>query len=194
MIQTRLDDIQRGCAEILVKYGNSRLDSQLRGTGDREQAFLEGLRPQYLCGIIKESYLSGSDVYVGSQIIPDNDMETILDKMWHYNRNSVDLSIYSEITPDDGDSGSTSPETPTTSDNERVGSQVVSIGANPVTFLKNGIASALSSADYTVFAYLVTDSGYQQNNVNVSGKVAGGFTVNDILEGGTLYYHATLNT
>jgi hypothetical protein len=197
MNQSRLDSIKQDCARLLIQFSNGYWDSRLRGTSKENQNYLDNLRVNYLFGIIKESYLVAEVVYVGDTVIPDNEIETVFDKLWHYSGiySDVDLSDYTDITPDNGEGGAVEDGGSTIdTDTYRSGNMAVVVGSNPVTFIKDGVASPLSSNDYTVVAYVKTPGGYQQNNLQISTLTAGGFVVEDILEAGTLYYQATLNT
>jgi hypothetical protein len=124
-------------------------------------------------------------------------VKTVFEKIQHYNGiySSVDLIGYTEITPDDGDGGSTETGGGTTDpDHYRAGSLPVVAGANAVTFLKDGVPSPLASADYILDAYVIAASGQMQNNVVPTSKTAGGFVASDVLKAGTLYYTARLIT
>lgn len=197
MNSTRLANIKEDCARILVQWGNGYWNARLAGAPNVEKIGDDMLRIHYLYNVIKNSFLSGSSVCVGDAVLADNTVETILGKIWHYNGKyaDVDLSDYTAITPDDGDGGACDPTDPTVdTDHYRAGNLAVTAGANPVTFIKDGVASPLASTDYTVEAYVIAASGQRQNNVVITTQTAGGFVASDVLKAGTLYYTALLNT
>lgn len=191
MIQSKLDYIKENSAEIFVSYSNGYLDSRLNGTGEEPDVFDHLVRLAYLYGIVDEMYLSGTSVYVGEEVITDTDVETIYGKIWHYNGIfSADLSDYSSITADAGDSGTTGGSTGSavSSDNYRADSVAVSSGSNTVTF-----SSPLSTTDYILDVRVVTAGGYEQRNLVISTKTKNGFVVSDVLQAGTLYYSALVS-
>lgn len=197
MIQAVLDNIKEVAASIGIQYTNGELNARLSGGGNVQNLSDNSMRAIYLWGIINYTYLVGEVPWIGGAAVTDAYILETYQKLFHYNGRfaSVDLSDYTEITPDDGDGGSSGSESSSQSeDHYRSGSMVVVIGANPVTFLKNGVPTPFASNDYTVQAWAIAESGFRQNNVVVVSQVASGFTANDILEGGTLYYIATLNT
>ena len=201
MNSTRLADIKQDCARIMVQWGNGYLDSILRGTPKENEIFNDTMRVHYLYGIIKELYLSGTDVCIGDVVLADNAVEAVFDKIWHYNGVSygidfnADLSDFDAIVPDDGDGGTVDPTTPTTdSDHYRVGELPVTVGTNAVTFFKDGVAAPFPSTDYIVIAWVETHTGYRQSNLQPSTYTAGGFIVTDVLEAGILKYQAILNS
>lgn len=197
MLSAVLDSMKEQAAKIAITYTDGRMDAIYRGTSKIEKISNDSMRVIYLWGIMNYAYIDGTTVYLGDTAVTDAYIQEAMDKLWHYNGrfSQVDLSDYAAIVADDGEGGAYDPST-TTQDNDhyRSGNIPVTVGANPVTFIKNGVASALPSNDYTVEAYAISQSGYRQNNVVVSGIVAGGFVASDILEAGTLYYIATLNT
>ncbi|MFO8110109.1 MAG: hypothetical protein R6U17_06300, partial [Thermoplasmata archaeon] len=149
------------------------------------------MRLSYLYGIVDEMYLVGTDVYVGGDNITDDAVEDVYGKLYHYNGlYSVDLSDYSSITADGGDSGSSDGDSDSSvsTDHYRSGSVEVSSGSAVVSF-----SSPLSTTDYHLDAYVLSSSGYKQTNLDVSSKTKNGFAVSDILEGGTLHYFAVVN-
>jgi len=197
MNSTRLQDIKQDCARIVIQYSNGYCNARMSGTRDENDIHNDLLRVHYLYSIIKNCFLSGTDVYVGDTIIADNIVETILGKIWHYNGVYADVAMsdYAAITPDDGDGGATDPCTPTQdSDHYRSGNLAATIGANVVTFIKDGVASPLASSDYTVDAWVIANSGQKQTNLVLTTRTAGGFVASNVLKAGTLYYVATLNT
>jgi hypothetical protein len=155
------------------------------------------MRVVYLAGIIDYVYLVGTTPYLGGTAITDTDVLEASQKLWHYSGRfrDIDLESYSQVTADDGDGGATDPSDPSQgSDHYRSGSVPVVAGANPVTFIKNGVASPLPSADYTVEAWVIASSGQRQSELVITTKTAGGFVANDVIKAGTLNYIATLNT
>lgn len=197
MNNTRLTDIKQDCARILVQWGNGYWNATMSGAADTHDIGQDMLRIHYLYNIIKNSFLSGTDVYVGDTILEDNIVETILGKIWHYNGKyeDIDLSDYAAIVPDDGDGGSVDPDNPTEdTDHYRAGELPVVAGANAATFIKNGVASPLPSADYILTAWVMATSGQMQTNIVATSQTAGGFVASDVLKAGTLYYTARLIT
>lgn len=197
MNSTRLTDIKQDCARILVQWGNGYWNATMSGAADVTVIGNDMLRIHYLYNIIKNSFLSGSDVYIGDTVIADNVVETILGKIHHYNGKygDIDLSDYTAIVADDGDGGSVDPSVPSTdNDHYRAGELPVVAGANAVTFIKDGVASPLASADYVLTAWVVAASGQMQNNIVPTSQTAGGFVASDVLKAGTLYYTARLTT
>lgn len=196
MNSTRLQDIKEEAARVLIQYSNGYLDARFRGAANEKQIFNNMKRLHYLWSIIRSAFLSGSDVYVGDTIIADNTFETVYEKIQHYNGiyANVDLADYAEVTPDDGDSGSESGGSGTTTDHWRAGNLAVTAGANAVTLLKDGEPSPLPSADYTISAYVITAGGQRQDNLQITTQTAGGFVASDVLKAGTLFYTAILNT
>ena len=196
MNATQLDNIKSRSAEALIQFSNGHVDSRLQGTKELQQNFKDCLKLHYLYGIIKEARLVGSDVYVGSQLLADADFAEAYFKLWHYNGiyASVDLSVYTDITPDSGGGDSESGGTVLTNDTYRSGANAVSIGAATVTFMVDGVASPLPSTDYELTVYVRTASGYEQRNLGTTTKFTSGFTVTNILEAGTLIYFAVMDS
>lgn len=195
MNSTRLRDIKEEAARVLIQYSNGYLDARFRGAANEKQIFNHMKRLHYLWSIIRNTYLSGTDVYVGDAIIADNVVETVYEKIQHYNGiyANVDLSDYTDVTPDDGDGGSETGDG-TTTDHWRAGNLAVVAGANAVTLLKDGVPSPLPSSDYTINAYVITLGGQRQDNLQITTQTAGGFVASDVLKAGTLFYTALLNT
>lgn len=192
MTQERLDLFKENAANILIQYSNGYLNSIFNGTG--EDVFNDSLRLHYLCGIIDEAYISGSDVYVGNLLL--DSIGDIYHKIWHYNgQYDVDLTEFDAVVPDNGD-GEALPNNGTVvvDNNQRVGELAVGVGANVVTFYVGGVATPFPNTNYQVDAWLITNSGYMQRQVVVSNKLKNGFTVENILEAGVLHYQATLDT
>lgn len=182
-------------ANILVGFTNERINAALDGKWNYNSLFNDSVRLHYLVGALSSVYLDGTTPYIGGASVTDAYIQEIYQKIWHYNRAfKADLSDYEEIVPDDGDGGAYVPNVVVIEDYYRSGNLPVVVGANPVTFIKNGVAAPFSENDYTVQAWAISNSGFRQNNVVVTGTTAGGFVANDILEAGTLYYIATLNT
>jgi len=200
MNSTRLRDIKEEAARVLIQYSNGYLDARFRGSANEKQVFNNMKRMHYLWSIIRSAFLSDTDVYVGDTIMADNDFETVYEKLQHYNGiySNVDLSVYSDITPDDGDGGSDDGDSgggsTTSTDHWRAGNLPVVAGANAVTFLVGGVPSPLASADYTINAYVITSGGQRQDNLQITTQTAGGFVASDVLKAGTLFYTAILNT
>jgi hypothetical protein len=197
MIQAVLDNIKEVSASIGILYTNRSLNAKLTGSGKVQELSDNSMRAIYLWGVINYTYLVDEVPYIGGTAVTDAMILEASQKLYHYNSQSdiVDLSDYSEIVPDDGDGGVVvETPTPETSDHYRSGSMSVVIGANPVTFLVGGVPTPFTSNDYTVQAWVISNSGFRQNNLVIVSQVASGFTANDILEGGTLHYIATLNT
>lgn len=197
MIQAYLDSIKEKAAEIAIQYTNGKLNARLNGEKDAQLIANHSMRVIYLWGVIEYAYLVGTTLYIGGTAVSDTYLRDTFNKLWHFNGiySAVDLSDYTTIVADDGDGGAVDPANPTvTTDHYRSGNMIVTVGANPVTFIKDGVASPLASNDYTVDAWAISNSGFKQNNVVVGSLVAAGFTAEDILEAGTLYYIATLNT
>lgn len=196
MIQAYLDNIKEVAAEVAVKYTNGRQNAVFNGTMDVRKLTDESMRVIYLWGVINYTYLVGEIPYLGDTAVTDAYILKTSQKLWHYNGvfSSIDLTDYTTIVPDDGEGGACVGGVSETTDHYRSGSLSVSVGANAVTFIKNGVASPLASSDYTVEVWVLTESGYKQNNVVVTTQTAGGFVASDVLEVGTLYYIATLNT
>jgi len=195
MKQSRLDDIREGCAEIFVKFTNGWLDSKLRGTGKENALFYDSLRVSYLYGILSEVYLDGTTLYVGDTVVEDKEVETVFDKIWHYNGiYAIDLADYltntdtdGTIIPDDGDGDVVVPGVTPVTDHYRSGTQVAVVGTNVI-----GFSSPLPSADYTIQVYVIGETGYQQTNLVVSTVTANGFVVTDVLEAGVLTYFCVI--
>jgi len=195
MNQLLLNSMVEESANILVGFTNERINATLSGTNNYISLYNDTVRVHYLCGALNSVYLVGTTPYIGGSAVTDAYVQEIYQKIWHYNRAfKADLSDYDEIVPDDGEGGAYVPNVTTEDDHYRSANLPVVVGANPVTFIKNGVASPFTSADYTVQAWAISNSSYRQNNVVVTGQTAGGFVANDILEAGTLYYIATLNT
>jgi len=193
MTQDTLNSLVEESANILVGFTNERINASLVGSGTIQSLHKDSVRLHYLVGALNAVYLDGTTPYIGDTEITGNEVQEIYHKIWHYNRNfKADLSDYDAITEDDGEGGVVVVNVTTDDDHYRSGNLPVVVGANPVTFIKNGVAAPFTSALYTVQAWAISNSGYRQNNV--VGQTAGGFVANDILEAGTLYYIATLNT
>lgn len=196
MNSQQLDNIKSRSAEILIQFTNGNIDSRLRGTSKIQQNFDDCLRLHYLYGIIDEARLVGSDIYVGSKQLTDVDFAEAYHKLWHYNGiySAIDLSVYTDITPDSGDGDSEPGGSVLSNDTYRSGQVTVLAGAATVTFMVDGVATPLASTDYTVDVYVRTASGYEQRNLGNVVKFTTGFTVDDILEGGTLVYLAIMDS
>jgi hypothetical protein len=197
MIQAVLDNMKEKAAEIAIQYTNGYLNSRLEGAVNVEELANHSARVIYLWGIMNYVYLVSEVPYIGGTAVTDEYILETSQKLWHYNGYFADVSLsdYATIVPDDGNEGDCSGGGDSqTEDHYRSGNMIVGIGANPVTFIKNGVAAPFEDNDYTVQAWAISNSGYRQNNVVVTAQVAAGFTANDILEAGTLYYIATVNT
>lgn len=198
MIQAYLDSIKEDSARILREYTNTKLYYSLTGNIGFQKAYNDAMRCVYLAGVIDSIYLIGTTPYIGDSEIEESYITDTVGKIWHYSGMSetIDLTPFSTVVPDDGGSGSEEgdDDTPQSQDHYRSGSLPVVIGANPVTFIKNGIPSPLASSDYTVEAWVIASTGQRQSNLVITGQVAGGFIASDVLKAGTLYYIATLNT
>lgn len=199
MIQAYLDNIKEDAARILREYTNKRVQSSFTGGITYTKVFNESKRCHYLARVIDYLYLVGEIPYLGGTATTDAYVKSVMDSIWHYSGTydgvELDSSNFSTIVPDDGDGGACEGDSGSqTEDHYRSGNLAVTTGANPVTFIKDGVASPLESADYTVEAWVISESGQRQNNIVVTGQVAGGFTASDVLKAGTLYYIATLNT
>jgi hypothetical protein len=196
MNSTRILDIKEESARILVQYGNGYWSARMTGTLKEADIFNDMNRIHYLWSVIDNSFLDGSDVYVGDTVIADNDFETVHSKIQHYNGiyEAIDLSDFTAITPDDGDGGTVIGGGGETTDHYRAGSLSVVAGANAVTFIKDGVPSALPSTDYILDAYVIATSGQMQTNIVPTSKTAGGFVASDVIKAGTLYYTARLTT
>ena len=194
MIQAVLDNYTEKAAEIAVQYTNGKESGYLTGARDIADIENQSMRVVYLWGVINHAYLTGTTPYIGGTAITDAYLNETMHKLWHYNGvyEDVDLSSYSEITPDDGDGGAETPDAGTPADNMRVGTESVTTGPASVTFEVNGYASPLDSANYVVSAWVISNTGYRQDIVDISGQTAAGFTANNIIAAGTLYYIATL--
>jgi len=196
MNQLLLDNIVEEASQICIGYTNERIGATLSGAINRVSLYNDSIRVHYLLGAIKAVYLVGSVPYIGLSPVEDSYVQELYQKIWHYNRKfKSDLSDYDAVVPDDGEGGACDPDLiGLAEDHYRSGNIPVVVGANPVTFIKNGVPTPFVENDYTVQAWAMSNSGYRQNNVVVVGMTAGGFIANDILEAGTLYYIATLNT
>ncbi|ANS04926.1 hypothetical protein [uncultured Mediterranean phage] len=196
MIQAYLDSIQERAAEIAVEFTNGYLDAQLSGKGNTEELANDSMRVTYLYGVLENVRIESlTHAYIGGTEVTDAYVQSTRDKLEHYSGYflNTDLSDYAEVTPDDGDSGSCDPDTPTTNDH-RVGSIAVTAGTNIVTFMEDGSPSPLPSTDYTVVMWAELSDGSIQRNLVVSMYTTGGFVVTDILSSGILYYQAVMNT
>lgn len=197
MNSATLDSIKEHAARIAREYTNGWLNARLIGAGNIDKLNDDSLRVTYLAGVIDYIYLIGTTPYLGGTAITDADVLQASQKLWHYSGRYKDtaLSGFTQVTPDEGDSGSTTPSTPSQdADHYRAGSLAVVAGANAVTFIKDGVASPLPSASYTLEAWVITSSGQRQSELVITTKTAGGFVASDVLKAGTLYYQALLNT
>lgn len=193
MTQEQLDIFKESAAQILIQFSNGYLNSIFNGTG--ENLLNDSIRLHYLCGIMDEAYLDNGIVYVGDTEL--SSVGGVYHKIWHYNGMyaDVDLTDFDPIVPDDGDGGSVETGGTTVVDNNmRIGQLTVGTGANVVTFYLGGVPTPFPNTNYQVDAWLITNSGYMQRQVVISNKLSNGFTVEDILEAGTLHYQATLDT
>ena len=191
MNQAQLDSTKEAAAQVVVSYTNGYLDMRLSGKPEERDTFEHCLRLHYLYGILDEARIVGTDIYCGSKKITGASIEGIYHKIWHYNGIlSADLSAYSDITADDGDTGSTAPSETivTATDHYRAGSVSVVAGSNVISF-----SSALASANYQVDIRVVFADGTEQRNVVPSSQFSTGFVVSDVLQSGTLHYTAILN-
>lgn len=201
MNSTRLEDIKQEAARILINWGNGRVKSQLRGEPEYNDWFDKSKVTNYLYGIIDNVFLSGSTAYTGDTAIADGTLETVLEKLWHYSVEAVDLSIFTtntddngSIEEDDGEGGACSGDTSTDNDHYRVGEQVCSIGVNVVTFYKDGVVSPFTTTDYIVIAWVEGYNGQRQSNLVPTTYTKGGFVVENVLVDGILKYQAILNS
>jgi hypothetical protein len=197
MIQAYLDNIKETAAEIAISYTNGRMEAMLKGKSNIQELENHSMRVIYLWGVINYTYLVSTTPYIGGTAVTDAYIEEVWGKLNHYKGFfiDVDLTDYPTIVADDGDGGDSVEDSASTNeDHYRSGNMIVTVGANPVTFIKNGVASPFESNDYTVQAWVISESGFRQNNVEVVSQVAAGFTANDVLEAGTLFFIATLNT
>lgn len=197
MTQAQLDKMKEVAAGVVIQYSNGWVDAMLGGADGVEDIFDHCTRLHYLWGILDEARLVGTDIYVGDTEISGASIAGVFHKIWHYNGifAGVDLSDYSSITADDGDGGAVGENGGDSqeSDHYRAGSLTVVAGSGTVTFYKNGVASPLLSSNYQINAYVITTSGYLQENIVIGAKYKSGFTYTDILDG-TLHYVAQLNT
>lgn len=192
---SRLENLVEEAANIVVRFTNERVAAALNGSPKYQSLANDSMRVNFLFGALDAVYESGGDWYIGGTEVSDAYVQEIYQKIWHYNiAFKADLTDFTEVVPDDGEGGVCIANPTVTDDHYRSGNIPVVVGANPVTFIKNGVAAPFSENDYTVQAWAMSNSGYRQNNVVVVGMTAGGFIANDILEAGTLYYIATLNT
>ena len=197
MIQAYLDNIKEDAARIVREYTNKECYAALKGERDYKFYLNESKRCVYFAGIIDHLYLVDETPYLGGTEVTEEYVTSVVAKIWHYSGVYADteLDSFLTITPDDGDGGACEGSGGTTDDDHyRSGSVIVTAGPNPVTFIKNGVASPLPSALYTVRAWAITESGQLQSQVVVTNQVAAGFTASDVLKAGTLYYQATLDT
>lgn len=205
MNSERLQDIKSDCARVVIQWSNGVWDARFAGHDYYQSVWNEMLRLHYLWAIVKNARLSGASVYLGDTEIADNILEQVKDKIWHYNGRfaSIDMTDWIDvsnigddgtITQDDGDGDTVTDTTPTSDDHYRSDGVPVVVGANAVSFIKNGVVSPLASSDYTVQAWVIAESGQRQNNLVITTQTAGGFVASDVLKAGTLYYIATLNT
>ena len=194
---TKFEYIKENCASVLVQYSNGLVDAMFNGTDEISDILDHCLRLHYLWGVLSEIRESGGLLYVGDTELSGASLASLNGKIWHYNGifSDVDLSDYTTVVTDDGDSGTCVPGTDsTTDDHYRAGEVAVSAGSGTVTFIKNGVASPLASSNYRLTVYVKTASGYEQRNIVVSAKYASGFVYDDVLEAGTLNYVAELDT
>lgn len=190
MNSTKLDSIKSRSSEILIQFTNGHVDSRLRGTNQIQQNFNDCLRLHYLYGIVDEARLDGSDIYIGNKQLSEADLAEVYHKIWHYNGifADVDLTVYDDITPDSGDGSSCSGSTTSSEDHYRAGAIAVTAGSATVTF-----SSPLASTDYRVDVRVRSSSGFEQRNLGAITKYTNGFTVNDIVDAGTLTYFAVID-
>lgn len=191
MNQAQLDNIKEAAAQVVMSYTNGYLDMRLSGKPQERDTFEHCLRLHYLYGILDEARIVGTDVYCGDTKVSGSLIEGAYHKIEHYHGIlSADLSAYSDITADDGDTGSTAPSETvvTSSDHYRAGSVSVVAGSNVVSF-----SSELASANYQVTIRVVFTDGTEQRNVVPSSQFRTGFVVDDVLQSGTLHYTAILN-
>lgn len=196
MNSTRLQDIKEESARVVVQYSNGYMDAIYRGAANDGDILNQKKRLHYLYSIIRECFLTGTDVYIGDTVLADNIVETIYTKIQHYSGiySDVDLSEYTDVTEDDGNEGS-KPCTPVvTDDHYRSATVNVTSGTNIITFIKNGVPTPFESNDYTVVMWVTLTDGSIQRNLVPTSRTASGFVVSDVLGAGVLEYQATLNT
>lgn len=195
MNSATLSAIQEKAAEIANQYTGGHLNARLRGVRDTKRLFNECKRVHYLYGVLSNVYLDGTDCYIGSKLITDAEVQQVSQKLWHYNGlfQNVDLSEFTPIVPDDGNSECVGSGATNESDHYRVGEVPVVAGTNVITFYQNGVPKPFSTTAYQVDPWVEAYSGYMQRNLVVT-KLTNGFIVNDILEAGILKYHAILNS
>ena len=195
MIQAVLDNYKEKAAEIAVQYTNGKESAFLTGSRDLVDIENNSMRVVYLWGVINNTYLVSTTPYLGGSATTDAYINETMHKLWHYNgfHQDIDLSGYSTIVPDAGDGGSGGGGSVAT-DNIRAGTETAGTGSVSVVFEVDGSASPLASASYIVSAWVISNTGYRQDIVSVSGQTAAGFTANGVVEAGTLYYVATLIT
>lgn len=196
MISATLDSMKESAARIMREYTNGWLNARLAGAKNTIALGNDCMRVVYLAGVIDYTYLVGEVPYLGGTATTDEEILAASQKLWHYSGRfrDIDLEGYSQIVPDDGDSGACDGSTGTTEDHYRSANLPVVAGANAVTFIKDGIASPLPSAAYTVEAWVIASSGQRQSELVITTQTAGGFVASDVIRAGTLYYIATLNT
>jgi len=167
MIQAQLDYMKKNAAAVVRQYTNGYVDARLSGTSEVSEIFEHCLRIHYLWGILDESYLDGTDLYVGDRLVTGSYLEQVMHKLWHYNGifSDIDLSTYDDVDEDDGDTGTCEGGGTEFEDHYRAGSLTVSAGSGVVTF-----STPLDSSDYQLTVYVDTSSGYQQRNIAVGAK------------------------
>ena len=178
-----IDSLKDEARQIMLEYGNGVVYAGAFGQKKYAKLHNENMRVHYLYGLIN-NIVQDTDFYIGDGVVTDDYVLESIEKLRHYKGvgRNIDLTDVGTITEE------IAPVVPDPAyDYIRTGAEAVVAGQNVITF-----SSALNSALYVLDCWVMTSDGDRQSNLGISAQVAGGFTVDDVIDTGTLYYTAIM--